>query len=296
MPVILVTTSSFSLKNEGLILNPYKRKLTERELITLVEQHQPEALIAGVEPITESVFECAKKLKIIARVGAGLDNVDLHAAQRWGIKVISTPDAVTAPVAELTVGLMLAALRGIALSDRKMRQGVWERPQGRLLQGKQVGIAGAGRIGSATARLCQGFGARIVFFDPFRSSEAYSFSPSLAELAASSDILSLHMPYSADTHHIIDRHLLEVMKPEAILINASRGGLVDEDALVDALSTGRLAAAALDCFEQEPYNGKLLQLDNVILTAHIGSYAREARIKMEQEALHAVLSYFNLDT
>ncbi len=290
---ILVTTSSFSIKNEGLILNPHKRKLTEEELIALVSEHHPDAIIAGVEPITKRVFNTAPEIKIIARVGVGMDNVDQQAASELNIKVTNTPDAVTAPVAELTIGLILTTLRGIALSDRKIREGEWERPQGSLLKDKQVGIAGVGRIGSAVGRLCKAFGAQVTGYDPYYKDSEFPMVADISELAESSDILTLHLPFSSETKHIINSNILSRMKRNAILVNASRGGLIDEDALFNALSEGKISGTALDCFEEEPYSGKLKELDNVVLTGHIGSYAKEARFEMEKQALQAVLSHLN---
>jgi D-3-phosphoglycerate dehydrogenase len=287
--IILCTTSNFTADNfpAGLkvIKNPFKRKLTEAEVATLIEEHQPVGMIAGVEPLTRAVLKKAKNLKVISRCGIGLDSVDLEAARELGIVVTNTPDAPTIPVAELTLGMILNLMRHLHIIDAGIRRGKWERPMGRLLHGKTVGIVGCGRIGSYVAKLVSAFGCRVLGCDPYLQTHQYCKLVSLDTLLAQSDIVSLHIPYSADNHHLISTTQLALMKPGAILINAARGGLVDEQALYEAVKSGHLGGAAIDCFEKEPYTGPLKELPNVLLTAHIGSYAKEARTLMEQQAV-----------
>lgn len=304
MKRILVTTSSFGsndnelipwIKSNGfeVILNPYKRKLTEAEVIDLISEYQPIGMIAGVEPLTRKVLERADNLKIISRAGIGMDSVDLDAAKELKIKVTNTPDAPTIPVAELTVGMILSLLRRIHISDSGVRQKEWVRPMGNLLNGKTVGIVGCGRIGSHVAKLLSGFDCKVLGYDPVPVDSKLLSIVELDFLLKASDIVTLHMPYSSDNHYFINKDKMRIMKKGAFLINAGRGGLVDESALLDVLDSGSLAGAALDSFEQEPYKGPLSECDNVLLTAHIGSYAVEGRIMMERQAVDNLLKILN---
>ena len=303
MKKILVTTSTFGkmdpaplakLQNSGcrVVLNPHGRKLSEEEVSALLTKHQPAALIAGVEPLTESALRAGlPALKIISRCGSGLESVDLKAAEKLSITVTSTPDAPTVPVAELTMGLILGILRRIHIADAAIREGRWERPLGSLLYHKTVGIIGCGRIGTRLARMLSGFDCRVIGYDPLLPRSAFFELKELDELLKMSDLVTLHLPYSAENNHFIDQKRLQIMKKGSYLINASRGGLVDEEALYRALKAGPLAGAALDTFEQEPYRGPLKELENVLLTGHIGSYAREARVMMEMQAVDNLLQH-----
>lgn len=295
---VLCTTSSFDNKSdlpEGIsfVMNPFGRKLTEDEVAGLIEEHQPVGMIAGVEPLTCKVLKNAKNLKVISRCGIGLDSVDLDAAREMGIVVTTTPEGPTRAVAELTIGLILSALRRIHNADSKIREGKWERPMGNLLHGKMVGILGCGRIGSYVARLCVAFGAHLIGHDPNINSHELCELVGKDELLARSDIISLHIPYSKENFHYIGRKELSIMQDGAVLINASRGGLVDEAVLYEALVSGKLAAAAMDCFKEEPYKGDLTKLDNIVLTSHIGSYAREARDMQEKQAIDNLITALN---
>ena len=299
----MITTSSFGqtdsaplakLKDLGyrVVLNPHGRRLDEEEVSRLLQEHRPVGLVAGVEPLTSAVLEkAAPWLKVISRCGTGLESVDLEAAEKLDIIVTNTPDATTVPVAELTLGLMLAVLRGLHVSDRSIRESRWERPMGSLLQGKTVGIIGCGRIGIYLAKSLLALGCRVLGYDPVIPGVKCIEFRELAVLLRESDLVTLHMPYSAANHHFINQKRIESMKKGAFLINASRGGLIDEEALYQALKNGHLAGAALDTFAQEPYRGPLKDLQNVLLTAHIGSYAREARVIMEAEAVDKLLDH-----
>ncbi len=300
MTSILITTSSFGKHDQSLIddltnkgiqitANPFGRKLTEPEVTELITRHQPLGIIAGVEPLSRAVLQQAINLKIISRCGIGMDSVDLKAAKELGIKVTNTPDGPTIPVAELTVGMILALLRRIHLVDGAIRRGEWERPMGGLLYGKTVGIIGCGRIGSYVAKLLASFGCKILGCDLFCSENECYEPTEIDELLAAADIVTIHIPYSEENHHFINRDRLNIMKKGTILVNAARGGLVNEKALYEALEKGRLAGAALDSFEEEPYKGPLRNLNNVLLTSHIGSYAKEARVMMERQAAENLL-------
>ncbi|MCE7915774.1 MAG: hydroxyacid dehydrogenase [Nitrosomonas sp. PRO4] len=300
MNTLIISTSSFDIDNNPplqhllknglkIVTNPHRRKLTENEIIALLKDDAV-GLIAGIEPLTERVFQSANHLKVISRCGAGLDSVDLIAAKSHGITVLNTPEAPAQAVAELTMGLMLALLRQINPIDRAVRNGEWPRAQGRLLAAQTVGIIGLGHIGRRVARLCQAFEATVMAYDPYASLVPTDVTVvSLETLLATADIITLHLPYSTDSHHLLNAQTLAAMKPEAIVINAARGGLVDENALLEALKSGKISAAALDVFEQEPYHGQLIECGNVILTSHVGSLARESRQRMEIEAAENLL-------
>jgi len=272
------------LKNAGVEvkLNPFAARLTEDQVIELLGTDTI-GLIAGLEPLTKNVLQAAKSLKVIARVGTGLDSVDLATAKQLGITVLNTPDAPTKAVAELTLAHILGLLRHVSQADRQVRVGVWKGLMGSLLETKAVGIVGFGRIGKRVATLLSAFGASVIISDAQVSKSVYP-NVELDELCIKSDILSLHLPYNEATHHIINEKNLNLMKKGSYIVNISRGGLVDETALLAALKSGHLAGAALDCFEQEPYEGELRNLETVQITAHMGSYARETRDLMEQEA------------
>jgi D-3-phosphoglycerate dehydrogenase len=291
---VLITTSSFSLDNFAqakslhdagisLEMNPHGRRLSEDEIAELVATDVI-AILAGLEPLTDRVLSNAKSLRVIARCGTGLDSVDLQAASRLGIDVFNTPDAPTQAVAELTIAHMLNSLRHISTTDSNMRSGKWTPTMGSLLATKTVGLIGVGRIGSAVAKLAQAFGTRVIGFDPVVSSHNSVELLSLDEVLNQADIVSLHVPINDQTHHILNANTISRMKPGSIVVNVSRGGLIDESALHDALKSQHLSGAALDCFEDEPYSGPLLQLPGVHVTAHMGSYARETRDLMEVEA------------
>ena len=295
IPKILFTTSSFNLDNfierhsvekagYKLVFNPYGKRLTESQLKEIIDDRVI-GMVAGVEPITADVLKHSKLLKVISRCGVGMDNVDIETAQSLGITVFNTPDAPTIAVAELTIAHIISLARRVCESDRAIRKDKWKPLMGSLLAKQIVGVIGFGRIGQAVAHLLRAFQARVLIHDvlPAKLDDSIKLV-GLEELLSSSDIITLHVPYMHDTHHLINTERIALMKPTALLINVARGGLIDEVALFTALYENRLGGAALDCFEQEPYKGPLLALENVQMTAHMGSYAREARDMMEQEA------------
>lgn len=301
MPRIVINTSSFDLANipeyELLVqsgveldLNPFGRKLSAEE--TAERLHgDTVGVIAGLEPLDSSVLARGRNLKAIARVGIGLDTVDLVAAESLGITVFNTPEPPAQAVAELTIAHVLGMLRNIARADRAIRRGEWKGQFGELLHGKKVGVIGFGRIGKKVAGLVAAFGASVVAHDPFLSESKGIRLVDLPTLLDTSDIVTLHVPYSADNHHLIGSTEISAMKRGAFLVNIARGGLVDEIALHDALVACHLAGAALDCFETEPYSGPLAKLDNVVMTAHMGTYATETRGQMEREAASLLIEH-----
>lgn len=292
---IATTTTSFAkfdnqplqlLKDSGfeILLNPYGRKLDGGDVVELAEDAI--GIIAGTEPLDRAVLEKLPLLKVISRCGVGMDNVDLEAATQLNIKVFNTPFGPTLAVAELTVGLILDLLRKVTMMDREMRAGVWEKRMGNLLSGKRVGIIGFGRIGQKTGKLLRAFGCEIGCYDNLRIRGLEDLGIKrleMDELLKESDIVIVHVSGKYEKP-LLGAKEIDMMKNGAWLVNVARGGVVDEEALFNALKDERLAGAALDVFEKEPYDGPLKELDNVILTPHIGSYAKEARVEMEIQA------------
>ena len=278
-------------------INPAGRRLREDELAEVIGGYP--AVIAGTEPITERVIAAGADLALIARVGIGLDNVDLVAARRRGIAVTYTPDAPSPAVAELTIGLMLDLLRGISAADRHVRRGAWPRLMGRRLSGSVVGVIGCGRIGRLVIRhLCGGFSNVRILANDIAPDRA---SPDLASVEwvdkeriyEEADLITLHLPLTARTNRLIGARELERMKPDVLLVNTSRGDMIVEADLACALRAGRVGGAAIDVFSCEPYGGDLRGLDQCVLTTHMGSMARDCRRRMEIEAAMEVIRFFN---
>lgn len=277
------------------LINPIGRKLKENELAEMIGDAG--VLIAGTEAITAKVMDHAPHLRLIARVGIGLDNVDLVAARERGITVSYTPDAPSAAVAELTIGLMISLLRQIPQADRGLRNGVWHRFMGRRLAEMTVGIIGVGRIGKKVIRHLKGFGSKILAND-LTPAVVYGNEPCLSwvdkeTIYREADIITLHVPLTQLTGHMITTREIEMMKREVLLINTSRGNIIDEADLAAALRAGRLGGAAIDVFGQEPYSGELTTLDQCVMTSHMGSMSRDCRVRMELEATQEALRFLN---
>ncbi len=299
---IAITTSSFAkfsdeplqlLNDKGIsyVLNPHGRKLIKEEAIELLQGCI--GVAAGTEPLSSDVMAALPKLKVISRCGTGMDNVDIKAAEERGIIVRSTPYGPTLAVAELVLGYTLDLMRQVTRMDRELRSGVWKKRMGNTLQGKKLGIVGLGRIGSMIADIFTPLGVEVAFSDRVAESKKYP-KKSLKALLTWADILSLNCTRVAGEPCLLGEEQLLTMKPGSWLINASRDGLVDEDALYKLLQSGHLAGAAIDVFTQEPYSGSLTDLDNIILTPHIGSYAKESRIKMEIDTIKNLIDALGL--
>jgi glyoxylate reductase len=254
-------------------------------------------LCVVTDTIDARIIKAGSQLRVIANIAVGYDNIDIATAKKHGIVVTNTPEVLTESVAELTWGLILNVTRRVVEGDRLIQSGVWKGwaldfMLGMELFGKQLGVVGSGRIGRAVAARASVFGMKVVFAarkgsndTTDRSQLTKSLKDSsvmpLDRLLATSDVVSLHVPMTSDTHHLIDREALVNMKPSAYLINTSRGPVVDEDALVLALREGLIAGAALDVYEREPMvNSGLLGLSNVILSPHLGSATHETRTAM----------------
>jgi D-3-phosphoglycerate dehydrogenase / 2-oxoglutarate reductase len=274
-------------------LNTYGKALGEDQIFQKISNL--DGIVAGLEPLNKRVLNNAKKLKVISRVGVGLDTIDLEEAERRKINVENTPDGPTEAVAELTIGLIIDLLRKICVHDRKVKEGLWIKMSGNLLNKKIVGIIGFGRIGRRLSELLEPFQVSIIFYDPYvAKGTENSVKVELDYLLKSSDIVTLHLPYTEETNGILSNGKLALMKKTAFLINVSRGGLVDEEALYCFLKEGKLAGAAMDTFVQEPYHGDLCQCENVTITPHVGSFTQESRQQMEIEAVQNLLKHLPL--
>lgn len=305
MPKALITTVPFADKNrlpiellEGAgieyLINPIGRKLKEDELAEMVTDF--DVLIAGTEPITERVMSRASKLKLISRVGIGLDSVDLLAAERRGIQVSYTPDAPAPAVAELTIGLMLTLLRHVHVANSQMHQGLWHRYFGRRIPEITIGMVGAGRIGGRVLRRLAAFGTPRILVndlnpDPHVADQLKLEWVDKEAIYREADLISLHVPLTVQTKNMVRYEQLKTMKPDAIVINTSRGGIINEQDLAKILSEGHLSGAAVDVFEQEPYAGELAKIERCLLTSHMGSMSVDCRTKMEIEATEEAVRF-----
>lgn len=276
-----------------LVRNPHRRKLTAAELPALLAR--ADAWIASTEPVTREVLATAPKLRIVARTGVGLDNVDLEAARERGIAVSYTPEGPADSVAELTIGLLLDLARDVTRADRTLRGGKWDRRTGFLLAKKTLGILGCGRIGRRVARLARAFDMKLLAHDiapdPAWAAGAGVEYVSREELLARSDAITIHVPLTPQTRGFFGERELTSVRSGTLLVNTSRGEVIDEAALERALESNWLGGAALDVFHEEPYTGPLRRLENVVLTAHMGSCSREGRRAMELGATDAVLAF-----
>lgn len=260
-------------------LVPQGKKLSEEELVE--NMAELDAAIVGLERITQSVIHGSKKLKVIAKHGAGVDNIDVKTATNQGIVVISAPGANSDAVADLTFGLFLSLARRIPFADRTVKEGGWPRMVGAQVNEKTVGIIGCGQVGKTVAKRALGFDMRVLAYDVVKDedfAQKWGISyRSLDEVLAESDFLSIHVPLIDSTRKLIAKRELQLMKKGAFLVNIARGGVVDEEALYQALLEGKIRGAALDVFLSEPPEGNpLFALDSVIATPHMGGYTTEA--------------------
>jgi D-3-phosphoglycerate dehydrogenase / 2-oxoglutarate reductase len=264
-----------------------ERPLTEHEMVALVRGC--EGLIVGVDPVSEGVLE-AGPLRVVVKYGSGLDNVDLAAADRLGIRVRSTPGTNARSVAELAVALLLALARHVAFHDRSARAGSWTRRTGIELNQRRLGLVGYGAVAREVARVARALGMEVVATDPFVE-QADVDLVEIDTLLATCDAVSLHVPLDETTRNLIDAPALARMLPGALLVNTARGGIVDEAALAEALASGRLGGAALDVFAEEPpASSPLLELENVVVSPHAGAATTEAVERTAGAALDELLS------
>lgn len=265
---------------------------TSREDLERALRGSDALVVRSATKVDEALLEMAPSLRVVARAGVGVDNIDLDAATRRGIAVFNAPNANTTAAAELTVALILAALRHIADADRSIREGRWDRAafKGAELAGRRLGLVGAGRIGREVAARCRAFEMTVLACDPYLSESDEVELCALERVLAESDVVSLHVPLNDETRHLIDADRLAQMRRGSYLVNVSRGGVIDEEALVDALESGHLAGAALDVFENEPLpaTSPLLRAPNLVLTPHLGASTGEAQARVASEVAETV--------
>jgi D-3-phosphoglycerate dehydrogenase len=247
-----------------------------------------DGVIAGTEPYSADILDASPRLKVISRVGAGTDAIDIVRAKERGITIKNTPDAPVAAVAEHTLALMLSAIKHIPAYDRQIRNGEYSVRTGSTLAGKTVGIIGAGRIGRRVGALTECLGCRIIWHDPWCRDElpgSWVQKARLEDLLAEADIITIHAAAQENQKPILDQNSLSLCRNGVIIINTARASFIDEKALENALTTGRVSAACLDVQAKEPYDGPLLRSGNVIITPHVASNTLESRRQMEMEAV-----------
>lgn len=280
--------------NIDYVINPMRKKLTEDDLISIVKDF--DVIIAGTENITAKVLDAAPKLRMISRVGIGLDSVDLLAAKERNIVVSYTPDAPAPAVAELTIGLMLSLLRSIHVSNSNIHSGEWKRIFGRRIAEVCIGVIGVGRIGTRVLNRTKGFGTPKILVNDLMPNHELDRQFKLEwatkeRIYREADVISLHLPLTNKTKNMIGKKQLASMKEDAIIINTSRGGIINEADLYEVLKRGHLSGAALDVFELEPYVGSLQKIERCLLTAHMGSMSIDCRKRMEIEATEEAIRY-----
>ena len=271
------------LKKAGMKVD-YKPNILTEELLSIVKDYQV-ILVRSRTKITREVIQAASNAKIIARAGVGLDNIEVTAAEEKGIRVVNAPEAAINAVSELTVGNMISLARSIPLADSEMKRGKWIKKNlmGTELSGKYIGIVGVGNIGRNVGRIAKALRMNLIGYDPYPIDRDYIkevglIVTDLNTLVQSADFITCHVPLLEETKHLFNAELISNMKSTAYLINASRGGVIDESALYNALCNGSIAGAALDVFETEPpLNNLLIGLPNVICTPHIAAQTKEAQ-------------------
>lgn len=279
--------------NYEIIRNETGKKYDESQLLNIIEDI--DGIIVGLDTISETVLKKAKKLKVIAKYGVGMDNIDLVEAKKLGIKVTFTPGANSESVADFAFSLMLSLSRGVIKLDNMVRSNRWGKIIGSEIYGKTIGIIGTGNIGKGVAMRAKGFKMEVLAYDIYPD---YNFADKYGikyvdknTLLEKSDFISLHIPLTEGMFHFIDEKELNIMKKTAYIINTSRGGIVNEEALYNVLKDKKIAGAALDVFETEPpTNNKLLELDNIILSPHCGASTTDATNKMGIMAVQGIVS------
>ena len=243
-------------------------------------------IVRSATKVTPDLLQYASKLKLVARAGVGLDNVDTDACRAKGIKVVNTPGASTNAVAELALGLILCGLRNVQKAHYQMKNGIWDKKNliGREVEGNTLGIVGYGRIGASLGKKAHALGMNVIVYDPSpRKNDEVAFLDKLDDLLSKADVISIHVPVTEKTINLINRQSIAKMKDGVFIVNTSRGEIVDEDALYDGCKSGKILGAALDVYRSEPYKGRLLELDNVYFTPHLGASTKEAQKRIGQE-------------
>jgi len=277
----------------------FKLKLKPEELISLIPEYEV-LLVRSETKVNGEIVAAGKRLKLIGRAGTGVDNIDVNAATKSGILVLNVPGGNTIAAAEHTFALLLALARNIPQGDASLKQGKWERSKfvGSELYGKTLSLLGLGRVGKEVALKALAFGMRVLAFDPYVSFEyAKNIGVKLVnfeEALKEADFLSLHLPLNEQTKGLINRNTISQMKDGVRIVNCARGGIIEEEALIEALKSGKVTSAALDVFSKEPPppDSPFLKLENVIVTPHLGASTEEAQERVAQEIAQAVIDYF----
>jgi D-3-phosphoglycerate dehydrogenase len=305
---VLITATSFTeltsepeerLVAEGyeIAYNPYGRPMTAAEIAPLLEG--VDGIAAGVDDFSAPAFAHADQLKVVARHGAGIDQVDLAECTRRGIVVANVPGANAEAVADMSFALMFAVARHVPEGDRTTKAGQWVNTYGRDLHQATLGVLGLGRIGKGVAKRGRGFDMRVLAYDPyfdeaFAAQHQIEHADSLDQVMREADFVSLHMPVMPETRNIIDAEKIALMKPTAIIVNTARGALVDEKALADALESGRIFGAGLDVYAAEPpTNSRLLSCPRTVTMPHVSSNTPGALLAMGNGVTDAIIAVFN---
>jgi D-3-phosphoglycerate dehydrogenase / 2-oxoglutarate reductase len=305
---VFIATSSFAtfsnaplqlLDSNGINyeMNNSGRKLMPQEIKKKLSKYS--GVIAGTELYNRKTLTSLPDLKVISRLGVGMDNIDSDYAIDNGIKIFKTKTSPALAVSELTIGLILNLFRKINYQNNQLKNGIWEKNMGELLSGKTIGIIGLGTIGKQLVNLLLGFNLKILANDLHKDREFIKNKNikycSLEYLLANSEIISIHLNLTQLTNGLFNYKLFKKMRRTPILINASRGEIIDEKSLIRALDEKLIKGVGLDVFVNEPYSGKLINYNNAILTPHIGSYAKEIRMKMELEAVQNLIEGFDYE-
>ncbi len=286
------------LKENGFEVD-VKTGMSQEEIIDVIKDYDA-IIVRSATKATKEIIDAGTNLKIIVRGGVGIDNIDVKAAEAKNVTVKNTPGASTVSVAEHSMALLLALMRNVAKADKTMKEGKWEKKalKGSEIFEKNLGLIGSGRIGLAVALRAQAFGMNVIAYDPYADENILkenniTLVKNIDELLEKSDVISLHIPKTEETANIINKDTIAKMKDGAVLINAARGGTVDETALYDALKSNKLMGAALDVFENEPLtDSPLYELDNVILTPHLGASTKEGQLRIGIEAAQTIIDFF----
>jgi D-3-phosphoglycerate dehydrogenase len=303
---IMVTTYPFGETNDtpivqllghSVVYNDLKRKYTREELVERLVENKPDIIIAGTEKYDNSILDLIPNLKMISRVGIGLDSIPIEECRSRSIKVAYTPDAPSNAVAELTIGQMINMARRVQTSHSDISNGVWSRYIGKEIRNCTIGIIGCGRIGRLVIEKLEGLKPRRIYANDLIYQRALNlprveYSKKM-QIMSECDIISVHIPWTEENDKYISSSELSIMKKDVMLVNMSRGGVFDEDALFNFLSENKEATASIDTFENEPYNGNLTSLRNAYLTPHLGSCSHTSRFHMEVGAVEEVLNYIN---
>lgn len=296
---ILLTDGLATISDEGLLSQVElddKKGISAEDLMGVIADYDA-IVVRGRTKITEEVLSAAKKLKVVGRMGVGVDNIDLKAAKAHGVTVVNAPVATTVSVAELTIGLMLSLIRCIPKANEGMKAGQWLKKElkGTELYQKTLGVIGFGHIGEEVGKRAMAFGMKIIACDPVRPPAEIEFAGavpvSLEELFEKADMITMHIPHIPATHYLLNEEAFKLMKDGVRIICAARGGVIDQSALLAALESGKVAGAALDVFEKEPPGeDPLVMHPNVICTPHIGAQTDEAQLRAGHDILSEVVA------